>query len=112
MAQKLALVFALWVSVLLIPLCASGVLLHPCDVCQTECSHEATCSQDPCSVKVSQNDGARSSAQVSLDLALPVHPWRLLAQGALTPPSTAFLDASSVPRFGLPYPVGAFPLLI
>lgn len=112
MVRKLTLLLALWAFVLSMPLCASGVVSHPCDPCQTACPHDATCSQDPCSFKVSQSDSAPSLAHVHLDLVIFLPLWFTPTHLAVTPQRMALLSAAVFLRHAQPYPIGAFPLLI
>jgi hypothetical protein len=112
MVRKLTLLLALWAFVLSMPLCASGVVLHLCDPCQTACPHDATCSQDPCSFKVLQSDSASSFAHVHLDLITLLPLWFIPTQLAVTPQRMALLSAAVFPPHAQSYPLGAFPLLI
>jgi hypothetical protein len=113
MTRFFSLMVALWAVVLSSPLCVSGVVMHQCETCAKDCSHEAACPQDPCSLKVSKNETVNSlSSQVHFDatflLCSCVSPVALafsmyenvLTAVALFPPNTQ------------PYPLGAFPLLI
>src|SRR5262245_19778808 len=110
MTRILLLLTALWTLVLSAPLCASGVVLHPCDPCQKACPHDTTCSQDPCSLKVSAGDSATTCGHI--DLIPLLHLWITRAQLALVSQCLVLLHASVFPRHTQPYPIGAFPLLI
>ena len=114
MARKLTLLDAFWAFVLSMPLCASGVVAHPCDPCQTACPHDTTCSQDPCSFKVAQGDSGATLAHLHLDLAPFLHLWLTFAQLALTPDGVTLIGASMSPRNRSAqfYPTGSFPLLV
>lgn len=113
MARVFTLIVALWTVVLSAPLCASGMVTHPCEPCAADCSHEAACPQDPCAITVLQSDSTTPLACHGHCDALPV------LYASLTPIAHAFSfqekawrAAAFVPRNEQPYPMGAFPLLI
>jgi hypothetical protein len=114
MARFFTLIVALWAVVLSAPLCVSGMVEHPCQMCQTDaCSHEINCSQDPCSLKVSQNDTSKTlSSHVYLDALPLLYGWLTPVALAFSLQEKAWTDAALLPRNAWPYPMGAFPLLI
>jgi len=114
MARFFTLIVALWAVVLSAPLCVSGMVEHPCEMCQTDpCSHEINCSQDPCSLKVSQNDTSKTlSSHVYLDALSLLHTWLPPVALAFSLQEKSLTDAALFPRNGQPYPMGMFPLLI
>ena len=113
MGQFLTLIAALWTLVLSAPLCVSGVAAHSCETCVEVCSHEAACPQDPCSLKVSQNDTSKTlSSHVYLDALSLLHTWLPPVALAFSLQEQPLTDAVLFPRNEQPYPMGAFPLLI
>lgn len=113
MARFFTLIAALWAVVLSAPLCISGVAAHPCETCAAVCSHEAACSQDPCSPKVVQNETTNTlSSHVHFDALPLLHTWLPPVALAFSLQEKAFSDAALFPRNAQPYPMGAFPLLI
>jgi len=95
------------------PLCISGVVAHPCETCAEACSHEAACPQDPCSLKVSQNETTKTFASHVYLYATPLlHAWLTPIALAFSLQEKALTDAMLFPRNEQPYPMGAFPLLI
>ena len=113
MARFFTLIVALWAVVLSAPLCISGVVAHPCETCVEVCSHEATCPQDPCSLKVSWNDATKTlSSHVYLDAIPLLHMWLTPVSLAFSVQEKALTDTALFPRYEQPYPMGAFPLLI
>ena len=114
MARFFTLIVALWAVVLSAPLCVSGMVEHPCEMCQTDaCPHEINCSQDPCSLKVSQNDRTNTLSSHVHFGAIPVlHAWITPIALACSLQEKALTDAALFSRSEQPYPMGAFPLLI
>ena len=113
MARFLTLIAALWTLVLSAPLCVSGVAAHPCETCVEVCSHEAACPQDPCSLKVSQNDTTKTlSSYVHLDVTSLLPTWLPPVALAFSVQEKSLIDAALFPCNEQPYPMGAFPLLI
>ncbi len=114
MARFFTLIVALWAVVLSAPLCVSGMVEHPCEMCQTEaCSHEINCPQDPCSLKVSQNETTKTlSSHMHLDVTSLLPTWLTPVALAFSFQEKALTDAALFPRNEQPYPMGAFPLLI
>jgi len=114
MARFFTLIVALWAVVLSAPFCVSGMVEHPCEMCQTDaCSHEINCSQDPCSLKVSQNDTSKTlSSHVYFDALSLLHTWVAPVALAFSLQEKALTDAALFPCHEQPYPLGTFPLLI
>jgi len=113
MARFFTLIAALWTLVLSAPLCVSGVAAHPCEICAEACSHEAACPQDPCSLKVSQNETTNTLLSHAHCDALPLfHVWLPPVELAFSLEEKTLTDATLLPHNEQPYPVGAFPLLI
>jgi hypothetical protein len=114
MARFFTLIVALWAVVLSAPLCISGMVEHPCEMCQTDaCSHEINCPQDPCSLKVSQNETTKTFASHVYLYATPLlHAWLTPLALAFSLQEKALIDAALCLRNEQPYPMGAFPLLI
>jgi hypothetical protein len=113
MARFFTFIVALWAVVLSAPLCVSGVAVHPCETCADACSHEAACSQDPCSPKVVQNETTNTLSSLVHCDALPLlHTWLTPLTQAFSLQEKAWIDAAFLPRNEQPYPIGAFPLLI
>lgn len=113
MARLFTLIAALWAVVLSAPLCVSGVAAHPCETCAKACSHETACPQDPCSLKVSQNDTTNTlSSHVHCDALPLLYAWLIPVAHAFSLQEKAWTDAALFPRNEQPYPKGAFPLLI
>lgn len=113
MARKFTVLLVLWAFVLSMPLCASGVATHPCETCEAVCSHEAACPQDPCSVKVSQNDTTNTlSSHLHGDAVPLLHVWLPPVALAFSSQEKALSNAALFPRHEHPYPMGVFPLLI
>ena len=98
MGQFLTLIAALWTLVLSAPLCVSGVVAHPCETCVEVCSHEAACPQDPCSLKVSQNDTSKTlSSYVHLDATSLLPTWLTPVALAFSLQEKALTDATLFP---------------
>ena len=113
MARFLTLIAALWTLVLSAPLCVSGVAAHPCETCAEACSHEAACPQDPCSLKVSQNETTKTlSSHVQLEVTSLLPTWLTPVAFAFSLQEKALTEATFLPRNEQPYPMGTFPLLI
>ncbi|MGE0682508.1 MAG: hypothetical protein AB7P69_16610 [Candidatus Binatia bacterium] len=113
MARFFTFIAALWAVVLSAPLCVSGIAAHPCETCAAVCSHEAACSQDPCSLKASQNETTNTlSLHVHLDAVSLLHTWLTPVACAFSLQEKAWRDAALFPYNAQRYPMGAFPLLI
>jgi hypothetical protein len=113
MVRFFTFIVALWAVVLSAPLCVSGVAAHPCETCAAACSHEAACSQDPCSPKVVQNETTNTlSSHIHCDAAPLLHTWLTPVAPAFSCNEKAVIDVALFPRNEQPYPTGAFPLLI
>src|SRR5688572_28763739 len=113
MARFFTLIVALWAVVLSAPLCVSGMVTHPCETCVEVCSHEAACPQDPCSLRVSQNDTTKTlSSYGQLDAIPLLHTWLTLVAHIVSLQEKALTDAALFPCNEQPYPTGTFPLLI
>jgi hypothetical protein len=113
MVQVFTFILALWTLILSMPLCVSGVVKHPCTVGHaTDCPHEASCAQDPCSLKMTPSGSWQQLTQHPLVMG-PLLPAVLasaclfLSAGLPVHDLTVFL-----PRHGSSYPSGLFPLLI
>jgi hypothetical protein len=113
MARIFTLIVALWTMILSTPLCVSGIAAHPCETCAAACSHEAACSQDPCSPKVVQNETTHTLlSHVSYDAMPFLHVWIPYVVQAFSLQERVWAEALFLPRHEQPYPIGAFPLLI
>jgi hypothetical protein len=112
-ARLFILIAALWTLMLSAPLCISGVAAHSCETCAKACSHEASCSQDPCSLKVSQTDTSKTlSSHIHFNAIPLLHTGLPPVALAFSLHEKALTDAALFSRGEQPYPMGAFPLLI
>src|SRR5262245_31067827 len=113
MVRACTLVLALWVFVLSMPLCVSGVVRHPCDEDHaTDCSHETSCAQDPCALKITSSHSAQHLAQ-PVPIIVSYLPVVISCVGlslTLGLQVSELRDLLPQPRYS--YPHGTFPLLI
>lgn len=113
MAPAFTLIVALWTMILSAPLCASGMVAHPCDPCAADCSHESNCTQDPCALKVLQDKTTHTQASLLQSDMLPLLPtWLTPVPIAFSFDEQAWRAGAFLPRTTQPYPIGLFPLLI